>query len=257
LAKNKPKYEYYGSRAILLVFSFIEIIAISILLIGYYSNILYLKLIGVLGVIFGFYIIISNFVGMFSLIRSNKKNKDILDKMVKSLQTKGDELALDAGCGRGRISNLLAKQLTSGRVIGIDIGDKIISSNDVIERAKQNAYYEGVSDKTEFIRGNILDLPFGNDVFDIIVCNSVLEYLSGENSISQALQELKRVIHPNGKFMVLEMVKSIRGFLISTPLFFRNLRRKEEWKRLIKKEGFSEIEKFEDRGRVIFVFQKI
>lgn len=241
---------------ILLASSLIEIISISILIIGYYSNILFLKLLGILGVIFGFYTIISNFAGMFSLIRKNKKNDEILDKMVKSLKINGNETILDAGCGRGRISNLLAKQLTSGRVIGIDIGGKIISSNDVIERAKQNAYYEGVFDKTEFMRGNILDLPFENNTFDSIVCNSVLEYLGSENNISQALQELKRVLHPNGKLMILEMVKSVRGFLVSTPIFFWGLKRKEEWKKLIVKEGFGEIGRLEDRGRVIFILQK-
>ena len=257
LNKDKIKYEYYGSRAILLVFLLIEFISIITLFFGFYLDLLPIKILGIIGIVIGLYIIIGNFVGMYSLIRNSQKNKDILDKITNSLNIKGSEIILDAGCGRGRISNLMAKKLSSGRVFGIDIGDKIISSSDIISRAKQNAVYEGVSEKTEFIRGNILALPFKQNNFDIITCNSVLYYVKNENKTTHAVKEVKRVLNSNGKLLVLEMVRSVRGFFISTPFFYKNLGKKEEWKKIICKEGFEEIEQYYDRGRVVFVFNKI
>lgn len=256
LRKNKAKYEYYGSRIILLIFFIIEIIGSCILIYGLCSEIIVFKVLGLVVIAFGLYIIISNFLVMFSLIVKSKKNTDILNKMVSSLKIKGHEHILDAGCGRGRISILLAKQLKNGKITAVDIGNRIISSNDVLIRAAENAKIEGVEDKIEFIRANILDLPFENNYFDILICNSVLQYLVDGTKIRKAVSEFKRVLNSNGKFMLTELVRSRRGFFICTPFFFFNLRKKEEWSNIVINEGFSEIENFEDRGRVIFVFQK-
>ena len=42
--------------------------------------------------------------------------RTVLDR----IPLRGDETALDAGCGTGRVTRLLAERLPEGRVIGVD-----------------------------------------------------------------------------------------------------------------------------------------
>jgi SAM-dependent methyltransferase len=46
------------------------------------------------------------------------------------------------------------------------------------------------------VKADICDLPFENNTFDTIICNHVLEHI---NDDTKAMQELFRVLKPNGK----------------------------------------------------------
>jgi trans-aconitate 2-methyltransferase len=48
--------------------------------------------------------------------------RDFLDQV----PLRGDEVAIDAGCGTGRITELLAERLPEGRVIGVDASEQMI-----------------------------------------------------------------------------------------------------------------------------------
>jgi ubiquinone/menaquinone biosynthesis C-methylase UbiE len=246
--KNRVKYEYYELRTILSIFFVISILGITILAVGYILDIILLQILGILVIIFGFYLLVSNFVGMFSLIIESNENKEILDRIVTVLNLKGNELFLDVGSGRGRISILLAKNLKNGKIIGIDTGN-------VMQIAHKNAVIEGVGEKIEFLSGNVLAIPFGNDTFDSITCAGVFNHLK-ENQINTALSEIWRVLKSNGTFMLFEMVKGMRGFLIYNLFGYSKLKKREEWKKIVEDSGFSESKSFEDRGRVVYIFTK-
>jgi trans-aconitate 2-methyltransferase len=63
------------------------------------------------------------------------------------LPLRGDETALDAGCGTGRVTRLLAERLPRGRVIGVD------ASPSMLERAREN-----LGPEVELIRSDLLEL---------------------------------------------------------------------------------------------------
>jgi ubiquinone/menaquinone biosynthesis C-methylase UbiE len=75
---------------------------------------------------------------------------------------------------------VIAKNLKTGRVVGIDIWDKKEIPGNSPERAYENAEIEGVKDKVEFRYGNVLEIPFPGQTFDLVTCGSVLNNLSGE-----------------------------------------------------------------------------
>jgi len=47
-------------------------------------------------------------------------------RLVERLALRGDELILDAGCGSGRVTAVLARRLPRGRVIGLDLSENML-----------------------------------------------------------------------------------------------------------------------------------
>jgi len=92
---------------------------------------------------------------------------------------------LDAGCAKGESSLLFLKK--SKEVFGIDINEKRI------EKARQNC------PAGHFICGSIENTSFGNDFFDAVVMNEVLEHVNNE---VRSLNEIFRILRKGGIFVV-------------------------------------------------------
>lgn len=101
---------------------------------------------------------------------------------------KDGSMALDAGCGPGNISAGLAELIPHGKVIGIDF------SSDIIEQAQQN-YPTLKYGNLEFEQGDIYNLRFEDESFDVIHLHQVLQHLMDP---VLALIELRRVLKPGG-----------------------------------------------------------
>jgi len=99
--------------------------------------------------------------------------------------------ALDAGCGYGIYSLLLAE--AGYDVIGIDINEK------EVRNACNWASERGVQDKITFQIGDIQNIRHGDSTFDLIVCSEVLEHL--EDPIAGA-RELWRTLKNNGTAII-------------------------------------------------------
>ena len=56
------------------------------------------------------------------------------------LKLRGDEAVLDMGCGRGAVLTAVARKLTTGRVIGIDIWNTMDQSGNAREVTLRNAF---------------------------------------------------------------------------------------------------------------------
>lgn len=94
---------------------------------------------------------------------------------------------LDAGCGPGTITLGLARRVSPGRVIGIDIEDSQFAS------AREQAERECMS--LEFRKASIYELPFESESFDAVFSHAVLQHLSDPIA---ALAELRRVLKRGG-----------------------------------------------------------
>lgn len=87
---------------------------------------------------------------------------------------------LDAGCGDGILSCMLARQ--GARVVGLEI------STPNIEAARRRARVENLD--VHFVQGDVERLPFGDDSFDVVVSSHVLEHLEAP---LPGLREVRRV----------------------------------------------------------------
>jgi SAM-dependent methyltransferase len=95
---------------------------------------------------------------------------------------------LDVGCGPGTITTDLARLVAPGPVVGID------ASAEVIEQAEAHAAGSGL-DNVRFEVGDLFNLTYGDDSFDVIYVHQVLQHLTDPVA---ALVELRRVLRPDG-----------------------------------------------------------
>jgi ubiquinone/menaquinone biosynthesis C-methylase UbiE len=103
------------------------------------------------------------------------------------ISTQG-KLILDAGCGTGYKSLVLAEANPGAQIIGIDL------SSEAIDLARQRLKFHNI-ESAEFIVTSIEDLPKLGYEFDYINCDEVL-YLFPD--IAQGLAAMKAVLKPSG-----------------------------------------------------------
>lgn len=101
---------------------------------------------------------------------------------------------LEFGCNFGASAIVLAK--LGANVIAIDVNATSIAI------AKANAAIYGTQNSIQFIHiKDTRDMPFKDNQFDLITCNSVLEYIP--NTILYAVQqEIDRVLKLNGVIFI-------------------------------------------------------
>lgn len=97
---------------------------------------------------------------------------------------------LDAGCGEGYMSRLLAER--GARAAGVDVSDSLIESARTHEDAKRLGLSYAVA--------SLENLPYEDDSFDVAVCNHVLSDVSDPGA---AIRELGRVLRSRGRLIIL------------------------------------------------------
>ena len=103
---------------------------------------------------------------------------------------------LDFGCGPGTISMGLAKAVEPGELHGIDMEES------QIEMARAAAAAGG-HDNAAFRTGDVTDLPFEDDSFDVAHCHAVLMHVPDTRAV---LAEVRRVLKPGGIISGREMI---------------------------------------------------
>jgi len=102
----------------------------------------------------------------------------------------------DIGCGNGVvIPELLRKGIK--KYYGLDISSKLIAI------AKKKYSSEIKKGKVEFKVGDALKLPYPKNKFDLVISFAVMHHLPGKENHLKFLTEVKRVLKPGGKAIIL------------------------------------------------------
>lgn len=129
-------------------------------------------------------------------LRDRWWSTDFLRLMVSRLGLEEYKRIADLGCGHGhwgqRLLPLLAED---AELTGIDQEEKWV------EEATKRAVDLGLNERCRYQTGEIESLPFKDDTFDLVTCQTLLMHLA---EVRPALAEMLRVLRPGGRLLLVE-----------------------------------------------------
>ena len=134
---------------------------------------------------------ISEKYDLINNIMSFGLHKLIKKECIKSLDIKQNDNVLDLCCGTGDLSRIIFSIEPNANITGVDFSEKML------EIAK-NKFPRNL---INYQKGDATKLNFGNNSFDFVVMGFGLRNI--ENS-EIAIQEIYRVLKPNGIFLHLD-----------------------------------------------------
>jgi len=116
--------------------------------------------------------------------------------LIDVLDPSPGERLFEAGCGSGLLCRPISQTLASGgRITGLDISPGLVSI------AQNIANESGLVDQIHWCSGTAETLPFAEACFDKALAARLLLHVSDPAAI---LKELRRVLQPGGKLVVMD-----------------------------------------------------
>jgi trans-aconitate 2-methyltransferase len=111
-------------------------------------------------------------------------------KVLERLALRGDETAIDAGCGSGRLTALLLERLPRGRVIAVD------RSQNMLEVAR--SYLQPrFGDRVSFLASDLAALPL-DQVADLLFSTATFHWIPDHPTLFRSLY---RALKPGGRLV--------------------------------------------------------
>ena len=124
-------------------------------------------------------------------------NKSFLDLTAQRLELNQFSNMLDVGCGQGHWTKTLAPYLAEkASITAIDNDSNWFEKNSALKD-----YFKLSNIGFNLKRGDAEDLPFEDEAFDFVTCQTVLIHLKNPK---KALKEMTRVLKPNGLLLCVE-----------------------------------------------------
>jgi SAM-dependent methyltransferase len=133
-------------------------------------------------------------------------NADFIDLMAKRWRLHRVREALDVGCGVGHWGQLLGRVLPEqAQVTGVD------RDPFWIEKATERARARGQEGRFRYLVGLAEQLPFADDSFDLVTCQTVLIHARDPRAV---IAEMIRVTRPGGLVAVAEPNNAMSSLLL-------------------------------------------
>jgi ubiquinone/menaquinone biosynthesis C-methylase UbiE len=109
-------------------------------------------------------------------------------ELVKACHISQGSYVLEIGCGIGKTPCKIVEDIGC-QIVGIDL------SAEMVKKALARAHLKGMQANLDFAAADAQALPFNNDTFDAVICESVNAFVPDK---AKALQEYTRVVKPGG-----------------------------------------------------------
>ena len=116
-------------------------------------------------------------------------------RAVAALAPQGGERYLDVGCGTGDVMLEVLRAAPASTVVGVDPARAMMAV------AASKAARAGVAERAAFVAGDALRLPFADAAVHGVISAFTLRNLTDRR---QACRELRRVLVPGGRLVLLE-----------------------------------------------------
>jgi len=157
------------------------------------------------------------------------------EQMIRDLHLKKGSYVVDAGCGPGLWTPLLARAIGQyGSILGVDISPAALVT---AHRRSQGKWYHR---QVQYKQGTLEQLPIQPGSADIIFSANVSQYLSDPVAIFAALGQY---LVPGGRLAIKDIdFGTMRFHNVDGTLQARVFQARERWERIRVNEGFA----FED-----------
>jgi demethylmenaquinone methyltransferase/2-methoxy-6-polyprenyl-1,4-benzoquinol methylase len=124
------------------------------------------------------------------------------EQAIQSICTVDNPLILDLGAGTGDLTFLAAKSTSGGQIVGLDFSLEMLT----LAQSKRRNVPHG--ERTRFVLGSALAVPFHDAVFDGVMSAFVLRNVS---DLALFFSQAFRVLRPGGKIVSLDMFPPSKG----------------------------------------------
>ena len=186
-----------------------------------------------------------NVAGVYDLFENivNKKTNEGLRVKVEEEISETDEV-LECACGTGLLSGVIAKRCKS--LVATDFSVKMLK-----KASKKHSEYTNI----EFREGNILQIEYPNEKFDVVVAANVIHLL---DEPYKALAELDRVCRKGGKIILPTYMNKndkgkVSGFINVIGKAGADFKRQftfDTYKKFIKDAGYENVEYILIEGKI-------
>lgn len=179
-------------------------------------------------------------LGNIQLKSMNKEHTPVSLWGLKHLNIQPNDIILDVGCGGGINIKRMAKN--AKKVYGIDYS---VESVKLSKEVNEKLIVDG---KVEIQKGNVKDLLFDDDTFDIVTAFETVYFWP---DIEKCFGEVKRVLKPGGTFLIGMETNGSDNFIMKFWKHFidMELYTDEEISSFLQNNGFNEITVYIRDGR--------
>ncbi len=174
---------------------------------------------------------------------SSDSKQEAASKLIARLkEAPRGSYVLDVGTGEGFLARKLARR--GFRVLGIDSG-AFDYSKDSIERAREGMGSD--NGRLELRRADVTELPCPHRGFDYIVSSQAVHCMKNQR---KCLKAIHRLLKPGGRFLSLDFLVGLEGFLAHGFHCFLAMSR-EEWAQILPAIGFDDIHMYKVRNYLV------
>jgi len=119
-------------------------------------------------------------------------------KAIKQLENIHPGVILDVATGTADVAIMSIKMLNPEKVIGIDISDGML------ELGRKKVKQQGLDNRIELLNGDSETINFADNSFDAV---TVAFGVRNFENLEKGLSEIRRVLKPGGKLVILEFSK--------------------------------------------------
>jgi len=113
-----------------------------------------------------------------------------LEEIMEDLKILPDYWVLDVGSGTGILLPYLVNRVgDKGKIVELDIAEKML----------QAAREKGYCGNIEYIKSDVMSMPFRGKIFDLVLCHSSFPHFPDKE---EALKEIFRVLKLGGKLAI-------------------------------------------------------
>ncbi len=133
------------------------------------------------------------FVGKIMLSMMNSGHTPMAKWGIQYIEIAEDATVLDIGCGGGGNLKRLLEIVPKGKVTGIDYSEVSV------EKSRNLNKKDIAAGRCAVLDGNVLELPFVNDTFDLITAFETIYFWP---DIPRAFAEVYKALKPDGTFAI-------------------------------------------------------